>query len=175
MGQQVLMDAGRVGQATESVAKQIAEGRLPDAPLAIVGIRKRGVPLAERLADDLRRRANESPDVGALDITLYRDDLSQILHNPVLRGTEIPFDVTGREIVLVDDVLFTGRTVRAALDALVDLGRPRCIRLAVLVDRGHRELPIRADYVGQVVETRPKDQVQVLLRETDGRDEVILS
>ena len=175
MTQQVLMDAGQVAHATDVLAQQIADNRLADAPLAIVGIRTRGVPLARRLAEALSQSTGVSPDVGALDITLYRDDLSQIAHNPVLKGTDIPFDVTGREIILVDDVLFTGRTVRAALDALVDLGRPRCIRLAALVDRGHRELPIRADYVAHVVRTQAGDQVQVLLRETDGRDEVALS
>jgi len=175
MSQTVLLDAGQVQKAAECLARAIQAHRLPDAPLAIVGIRKRGVPLAERLARTLRAGSDCPIDVGALDITLYRDDLSQIAHNPVLKGTEIPFDVTGKEIVLVDDVLFTGRTVRAALDALVDLGRPRHIRLAALVDRGHRELPIQADYVGHTVQTRFEDQVQVLLQETDGRDEVTLS
>lgn len=175
MSQKVLLDASQVQQATDALVDQIAGHRLTDAPLAIVGIRKRGVPLAERLAARLQPRIDAAVDVGALDITLYRDDLSQIAHNPVLKGTEIAFDVTGKEIVLVDDVLFTGRTVRAALDALVDLGRPRCIRLAALVDRGHRELPIRADYVGHTLETQREDLVQVLLQETDGRDEVVLS
>ncbi len=140
--------------------------------LAVIGIRSRGDVLAGRLRDALR--ANEGVDVplGLLDITLYRDDLTRVGYAPEIHETRIPFSVDDRVVVLVDDVLFTGRTIRAALDALVDFGRPKAIRLAVLVDRGHRELPIRADFVGKNVPTQPGDDVRVRLTEIDGRDEV---
>ncbi len=140
--------------------------------LAVIGIRSRGDVLAARLRDALR--ANEGVDVplGLLDITLYRDDLTRVGYAPEIHETRIPFSVDDRVVVLVDDVLYTGRTIRAALDALVDFGRPKAIRLAVLVDRGHRELPIRADFVGKNVPTQPGDDVRVRLTEIDGRDEV---
>ncbi len=143
-------------------------------PPAIVGIQSRGVPLAARLAAVLRSKARSSVDVGSLDITLYRDDLSTVGTRPVLKATRIPFSIDGRTVILVDDVLFTGRTIRAALDELVDFGRPSRIALAVLVDRGHRELPIQADYVGKTVKTAREDMVDVRLAETDARDEVVL-
>ncbi|HJQ99649.1 MAG TPA: bifunctional pyr operon transcriptional regulator/uracil phosphoribosyltransferase PyrR, partial [Candidatus Polarisedimenticolaceae bacterium] len=130
--------------------------------------------LARRLAATLGAIEGKAPPVGVLDINLYRDDLSRIADHPVLRRTEIPFEVDDATIVLVDDVLFTGRTVRAALDAVMDLGRPRAIQLAVLVDRGHRELPVKADFVGKNVPTAPAEHVDVLLKETDGRDEVFI-
>ena len=145
--------------------------------LALVGVRTGGAHLAERIANELARIRGARPDVGLLDITLYRDDV--LLSGravPVLRGTDVPFDVAGRYIVLVDDVLFTGRTVRAALDALLDLGRPACVRLAVLVDRGLRELPIAADFVGRTLETSRTDHVEVrLVEEGHAADEVLLS
>jgi pyrimidine operon attenuation protein/uracil phosphoribosyltransferase len=139
-----------------------------------VGVRTRGVPLARRLAAVLGQAAGVEPPVGALDITLYRDDLTTVGPQPVLKGTDIPTSIDGRTVVLVDDVLFTGRTVRAALDELIDFGRPARIELAVLVDRGHRELPIRADYAGRTITTTREEIVQVLLREEDGEDRVVL-
>ena len=142
--------------------------------LAIVGIQSRGVPLAARLADALRKNTKKQVDVGSLDITLYRDDLSTVGTRPILKATHIPFSIDGRPVILVDDVLYTGRTIRAALDELVDFGRPSRIALAVLIDRGHRELPIQADYVGKTVTTARADMVDVRLTEIDGKDEVVL-
>ena len=141
---------------------------------ALVGIRNRGVPLAQRIAKLLEKLSGRSLDTGVLDINLYRDDLSLIAEHPILRKTEIPFDVDRSKILLIDDVLFTGRTVRAALNGLIDLGRPDWIQLVVLVDRGHREVPIRADFVGKNIPTSRDEQVEVRLNETDGADEVLL-
>jgi pyrimidine operon attenuation protein/uracil phosphoribosyltransferase len=140
--------------------------------LALVGVLTRGVPLARRISENVRQFEGIDVPVGALDITLHRDDLAD--EDPDLRGSDVPFDVTGRTVVLVDDVLYTGRTARAAMDALLELGRPAAIRLAILVDRGHRELPIRADYVGKNVPTAREDRVLVNLMETDGEDGVIV-
>jgi pyrimidine operon attenuation protein/uracil phosphoribosyltransferase len=151
----------------DRLADQILEGRRPGAPLALVGVRTRGVPIATRVADRLRRRHAAEVPVGAVEITLYRDDLGRGDRWPVLRGTEIPFEVEGTEVVLVDDVLYTGRTVRAALNALCDLGRPAAVRLAVVVDRGGRELPIQADYVGLRCEAPPDQRVVVRVRPID--------
>jgi len=168
-----IMDARAVDEIlSRMAAKIVAQHGVED--LALVGIRTRGVPLAQRLAVRIRAAVTTELPVGTLDINLYRDDLSTIADHPVLRKTEIPFKVEGRKVILVDDVLFTGRTVRAALDGIVDLGRPAFIRLAVLVDRGHRELPIAADIVGRVVDTAPDQEVRVHLEEVDGRDEVLL-
>jgi pyrimidine operon attenuation protein/uracil phosphoribosyltransferase len=158
-----------------SMARTLWEGRRHGVPLHLVGIRSRGVPLADRLAIELRRLGAENVDVGAVEITLYRDDLGKTSAWPVLRGTEIPFDVDGADIVLVDDVLYTGRTVRAALNAICDLGRPIRVRLAVLVDRGHRELPIRADVAGIEVETNPEDRIKVRIRPIDPADDVVIT
>jgi len=167
------MDATAVDRALSRIAHEILE-KNKTAP-ALVGIRSRGVPLARRLSAKLEALDGRQVPVGALDINLYRDDLSRVGDHPVLRRTEIPFEVDEAVLVLVDDVLFTGRTIRAALDGVMDLGRPRMIQLAVLVDRGHRELPIRADYVGKNVPTAMDQQVEVLLSETDkGEDEVVL-
>jgi pyrimidine operon attenuation protein/uracil phosphoribosyltransferase len=167
------MDATAVERALSRIAHEILE-KNKTAP-ALVGIRSRGVPLARRLAMKLESLDGKPVPTGALDINLYRDDLSRVGDHPILRRTEIPFEVDDSVLVLVDDVLFTGRTIRAALDGVMDLGRPRMIQLAVLVDRGHRELPIRADYVGKNVPTSMDQQVEVLLRETDeGEDEVVL-
>jgi pyrimidine operon attenuation protein/uracil phosphoribosyltransferase len=167
------MDATAIERAVSRIAHEILE-KNKTAP-ALVGIRSRGVPLARRLAAKLESLEGKPVAVGALDINLYRDDLSRVGDHPVLRRTEIPFEVDGSVLVLVDDVLFTGRTIRAALDGVMDLGRPRMIQLAVLVDRGHRELPIRADYVGKNVPTAMEEQVEVRLEETDaGDDEVVL-
>ena len=140
----------------------------------MIGIRRRGVPLAARIASKIDEFERRAPVLGSLDITLYRDDLSTVGTRPVLKHTNIPFSIDGRTVVLVDDVLFTGRTIRAALDELVDFGRPSRIELAVLIDRGHRELPIQADYVGKTVKTDRGDMVDVRLVEIDGRDEVVL-
>jgi len=172
-----IMDAVEIDRALTRIAHEILEkdGDPEHLPgLKIVGIRTRGVPLAQRLAAKLGEVAGTRPPIGLLDINLYRDDLSLIGDHPVLRKTEIPFSVDGSRIILVDDVLYTGRTVRAALEGLLDLGRPERILLAVLVDRGHRELPIRADFVGKNVPTSRHESVEVLLAEIDGADEVLL-
>ena len=170
----VVMDADRISRALTRIAHEIVERNRCVADLALVGVRSRGVPLARRLAHALKQISGEDVPTGALDITLYRDDLMrhQVGPQPVVRKTEIPFSIDGKLIMLVDDVLYTGRTIRAALDALIDFGRPRAIQLVVLVDRGHRELPIKADYVGKNVPTSPSQSVQVHLMEIDGRDEV---
>src|SRR5262249_10908276 len=146
-----------------SMARRIVNAGRRGSPLYLVGIRSRGVPLAERLAREMRVLLSREIEVGAVDITLYRDDLGQSERWPVLKGTEISFDLDGAEVVLVDDVLFTGRTVRAALNTICDLGRPACIRLATLVDRGHRELPIQPDVVGLLVQTDRIEHVRVRL------------
>jgi pyrimidine operon attenuation protein/uracil phosphoribosyltransferase len=168
------MDAGRMARTLSRIAHEILE-RHPDTKrLALVGVRSRGVPLARRLARLIAEAAGAEPAVGALDISLYRDDFTSLAAQPITKGTDILFSIDGRTVVLVDDVLFTGRTVRAALDQLIDFGRPARIELAVLVDRGHRELPIRADYVGRALSTSRDEEVQVQVREEDGTDEVVL-
>jgi pyrimidine operon attenuation protein/uracil phosphoribosyltransferase len=170
----IVMDADRVSRSLARIAHEILERNKGVDDLAFVGIRTRGVPIAARLAAHLKQIAGADVPTGALDITLYRDDLMRhaVAPQPVVRRTEIPFSLDGRHILLVDDVLYTGRTIRAALDALIDFGRPSAIQLVVLVDRGHRELPIRADYVGKNVPTSRHESVQVRLHELDGRDEV---
>jgi pyrimidine operon attenuation protein/uracil phosphoribosyltransferase len=170
----VLMDAARMERTLARMAHEVLERRPQLEGVVLVGVRSRGVPLAQRLARAIARTGAPAPPVGALDISLYRDDFTTIAPQPITKGTEIPFTIDGRTVVLVDDVLYTGRTVRAALDELIDFGRPARIELAVLVDRGHRELPIRADYVGRTVGTSPAEVVQVLLAEQDGRDGVVL-
>jgi pyrimidine operon attenuation protein/uracil phosphoribosyltransferase len=170
----VVMDADRMGRTLTRIAHEILERNRTLEELALVGIRTRGVPLARRLAHIIHEINGHTVPTGALDITLYRDDLMRhaIGTQPVVRSTEIPFSIDDRRILLVDDVLYTGRTIRAALDALVEFGRPRAIQLVVLVDRGHRELPIKADYVGKNLPTSSSESVQVHLTEVDGRDEV---
>jgi len=170
----VVMDADRISRALTRIAHEILERNHGIAGVSLVGVRSRGVPLARRIASVLASAGGADVETGALDITLYRDDLmrSAVGPQPVVRRTEIPFSIDERTIVLVDDVLYTGRTTRAALDALIDFGRPRAIQLVVLVDRGHRELPIKADYVGKNVPTSRKESVQVRLQELDGVDEV---
>jgi pyrimidine operon attenuation protein/uracil phosphoribosyltransferase len=170
---QVLDELG-IDRALIRIAHEIVERAGGTDGLALVGIRTRGVSLARRIAGRLHAIGSRPVPVGALDITLYRDDLSLRGEVPVLRRTDIAFPVSDKTIVLVDDVLYTGRTIRAALDAIIDLGRPRMIQLAVLVDRGHRELPIRADYVGKNLPTARREAVQVLLREHDGEDRVVI-
>lgn len=170
-----IMDAEEMRRALVRMAHEIVEQNPGAERLAFVGIHLRGVPLARRLAELVGRIEGRPPaPVGALDITLYRDDLTAVGPLPVVRRTEIDFDVNGRPLVLVDDVLYTGRTVRAALDAVVDLGRPARIQLAVLVDRGHRELPIRADFVGKVVPTSRREHVEVRVAEVDGEDRALI-
>lgn len=174
VNKKVIMDADAVRRSLVRIAHEIIERNKGVSNVAIVGIRTRGVPLAERIAREIAAIEQAEVPVGMLDITLYRDDLSTLDYNPVIHGTEIDFDITGKVIVLVDDVLFTGRTIRCALDALIDIGRPQAIQLAVLVDRGHRELPIRADYAGKNVPTSRKETIQVELQEEDKQDEVVL-
>src|SRR3954464_7234822 len=180
-----VMDADRMSRALTRIAHEILERNRGTSDLALVGIRTRGVPLARRIAHALHEINHDGPrpgggdsavPTGALDITLYRDDLMRhaVGPQPVVRRTEIPFSIDGRKILLVDDVLYTGRTIRAALDALIDFGRPQGIQLVVLVDRGHRELPIKADYVGKNLPTSLKQSVQVRLQEIDGKDEVLI-
>ena len=169
-----IMDADGIRRALIRIAHEITEKNRGVENVALVGIRTRGVPLAARIAGEIQKIENVEVPVGSLDITLYRDDLTTMGYNPVIHGTEIDFDVTGKHIVLVDDVLYTGRTIRAALDAIIDMGRPNSIQLAVLIDRGHRELPIRADYAGKNVPTSRRETIEVALQEEGKEDEVIL-
>lgn len=176
-GDKVLLDQGRMRRTLVRMAHEIAEHAPEVGALALVGIQRRGVQLAERLALHLEEFYGERPVTGAIDITFYRDDLdvrTPAYDQPVVRSTSLPFDVQDRRIVLVDDVLFTGRTIRAAVEALFDYGRPASVQLAVLVDRGHRELPIRPDFVGKNVPTSRSERVDVRLKELDGVDEVTL-
>ena len=170
----VVMDADRMGRTLTRIAHEILERNRGLDDLAMVGIRTRGVPLARRVARAIHEINGHEVPTGALDITLYRDDLMRhaVGTQPVIRRTEIPFSIDDKRILLVDDVLYTGRTIRAALDALIEFGRPLAIQLIVLVDRGHRELPIKADYVGKNLPTSLSQSVQVHLEEIDGRDEV---
>ncbi|MCD4828288.1 MAG: bifunctional pyr operon transcriptional regulator/uracil phosphoribosyltransferase PyrR [Candidatus Cloacimonetes bacterium] len=167
-----IMDASAIERAIRRIAHEIVEQNKGLENIYLVGIRSRGVPLAKRLADYLRQIENTEVPVGIIDITLYRDDLSTISHQPVLKGSEIGFDIENANIILIDDVLYTGRTVRAAFDALLDFGRPHKIQLCVLIDRGHRELPIKANYVGKNVPTAQDEIIKVSLAETDGEDSV---
>ena len=171
----VILDGQAMNRALVRVAHEIVERNKGVDNVVLVGIRTRGVPLAKRIAKEIEAIENVKLPVGSLDITLYRDDLSTLAYNPVIHGTEIDFDISGKTIVLVDDVLFTGRTIRCALDALIDMGRPKAIQLAVMIDRGHKELPVKADYVGKNVPTATSESVDVTLAESDGVDEVALS
>ena len=173
MDERRVITADEMDKAVARLAREIVE-RHGTQRVALIGIQRRGAVLARRLADAIAGQVGEGPPVGALDISLYRDDLSEIAHYPVVRPTELAFDISGRTVVLVDDVLFTGRTIRAALDALTDFGRPRAVRLAVLVDRGHRELPIKPDHVGRNLPTDRAERVNVHVLEIDGVDEVTL-
>ena len=169
-----LMTAADMDRVLMRMASQIVENNPDLSEVVLVGIRRRGVPLASRLAAKILEMDGVTVTTGALDITLYRDDLSTVGDRPVVNRTELPGNVTGKTIVLVDDVLYTGRTVRAALDELIDFGRPRRVQLAVLVDRGWRELPIQADYVGKTISTTEREIVKVMLPEFDETEQVIL-
>jgi len=175
LSEKQVLDEGGIERALARIAHEILERNQGVAHLTLVGIRSRGVFLAERLQKKLAAIEKKEIPLGILDITLYRDDLSEIGSKAELHETNIPFDLKGKIVILVDDVLFTGRTIRAALDALIEFGRPKSIQLAVLVDRGHRELPIKADYVGKNVPTAVQDKVIIRLKETDGKDEAVIS
>ena len=170
-----LLDAGEIRRAVTRIAHEILERNKGAGDVALIGIAARGDDLARRLAGEIQRIEGIEVPVGSLDITFYRDDIGLRAEAPEVHQTQIGFDISGRALVLVDDVLFTGRTIRAALDALVDFGRPRSIQLAVLVDRGHRELPIRPDFVGKNVPTRRDEDVAVRLVEVDGEDAVVVT
>lgn len=170
----VLMDGQAMSRALVRIAHEIVEKNKGVENILLVGIRSRGVPLAGRIADAIENIEGQRPPVGILDITLYRDDLSTLSYQPIVRPTTMPVDIDRMTVVLVDDVLYTGRTIRSALDALMDMGRPHAIQLAVLVDRGHRELPIRADYVGKNVPTSSKEAVSVMVSELDAEDRVVI-
>ncbi len=169
-----VMDQRKITSTLKRLAMEVIERNRELKNAAIIGIRTRGVIIGERILKLIEKLEGIKLDFGILDITLYRDDLSTIGPNPVVKGTEIDFDVTGRDIILVDDVLFSGRTVRAALDSIIDFGRPKTIQLLVLIDRGHRELPIHADYVGKTLPTSKREIVEVRLKEIDGSDEVLI-
>lgn len=169
-----IQDNEEIDKSLKRIAYEILEKNKNGKDLVLIGIRKRGVTLAKRLSSKIKEIGGIEIPVGALDINLYRDDLSEVASQPILRKTEVPFTVREKKVILVDDVLYTGRTIRAALDAIIDLGRPHFIQLAVLLDRGHRELPIRADYVGKNVPTSKGELVEVKLMEDDGIDEVII-
>ena len=170
----VIHNREQIEKSLKRITHEILEKNTEGYDLVLIGIKKRGVSLARRLSRCLKGVGGIDVPIGELDITLYRDDLSEISSQPILRKTEVPFSVKGKKVILVDDVLYTGRTVRAALDAIIDLGRPCCIQLAVLLDRGHRELPIRADYVGKNIPTSRGELVEVRLEEDDGIDEVVI-
>ncbi len=170
-----VMDEQTIQRAITRIAHEILEKNEGTDDIALVGIRRRGVPLAKRISKKIIEVEGKNIPVGILDITLYRDDLSLLAEYPVIKGTEINFSIENKKVVLVDDVLFTGRTARAAIDAIMDMGRPKGIQLAILIDRGHRELPIRADYVGKNMPTSKSELVHVKIKEVDGVDKVTIS
>jgi pyrimidine operon attenuation protein/uracil phosphoribosyltransferase len=169
-----IIDTEGLRRIITRIAHEIVERNKGTQDLVLVGVRRRGVPLAQRFADKIQEFEGSAVPRGSLDITLYRDDLSTVGEKPVVGPTEIPVDLNGKVVVLVDDVLYTGRTVRAAMDAIMDIGRPKAIQLAVIVDRGHRELPIRADYVGKNVPTSRREIIGVRVQELDGQDCVVI-
>jgi pyrimidine operon attenuation protein/uracil phosphoribosyltransferase len=172
--EKVILSAEEIRRALSRIAHEIIERNKGGEEVVLVGMRTRGVPLAQRLAQRIKEFEGIDIPVGILDISLYRDDLPFLAPPPYVRRTDIPVDITGKDVVLVDDVLYTGRSIRAAMDALIDLGRPHSIQLAVLIDRGHRELPIRPDYVGKNVPTSKREEVIVRVVEVDGKDEVAI-
>jgi pyrimidine operon attenuation protein/uracil phosphoribosyltransferase len=171
----LIMDQAAMDRALTRIAHEIIEKNKGTEDVVLIGIQRRGVPLAKRLAEKIKQYENQELPVGILDITLYRDDLSTLSEHPIINSTHIPFGINDKVIVMVDDVLFTGRTARAAMDALIDIGRPKAIQLAILIDRGHRELPIRADYVGKNVPTSRSEVVQVHVTEVDGFNNVVIA
>ena len=168
-----LLDKAQFARSIKRIANEIVERNSGASNLAIVGIRTRGVPLAERLADNIEALEGARPPIGTIDITLYRDDFRELKPSPDVGGTEILFDLSGKDIILIDDVLYTGRTVRAAIDEIIDFGRPNTIQLAVMVDRGHRELPICADFVGKKISLGENEYVEVRVEEIDGEDRIV--
>ncbi|OGW82240.1 MAG: bifunctional pyr operon transcriptional regulator/uracil phosphoribosyltransferase [Omnitrophica bacterium RIFCSPHIGHO2_02_FULL_51_18] len=170
----LILDAPSVERSVIRIAHEIVEKNKSTQGLCLVGIQRRGVILAKRLQETIKEISGAEVPIGVLDINLYRDDLTKVFEQPVIHKTEINFDLDNKIVVLVDDVLYTGRTIRCAMDALVDFGRPKCIQLAVLIDRGHRELPIRADFVGKNIPTSKEESVRVNLMETDGKEEVVV-
>ncbi len=170
----LVMDQAAIGRSLNRIAHEILERNKGTDHLAFIGIRSRGIPLARRLDQKIEQIEGQTVPVGELDITSYRDDLGEYDAHAEFPANKLPFDVTGKKIILVDDVLFTGRTIRAALDAIIDHGRPKNIQLAVLIDRGHRELPIKADFIGKNIPTSHREGIQVRLVETDGIDEVTI-
>ncbi len=170
----IIMSEEDIRKTLCRLAHEVSEKNPDVSEIAVIGIRRRGAFLAERMTEKIKNISEKKIFTGAIDITMYRDDLTEIAEQPVIHATEIPFDITGKNIVLVDDVLFTGRTVRCALDEIIDYGRPARIQLAVLIDRGHRELPIRPDYTGKNIPTALTDNVEVLLREVDEKEKVLL-
>ncbi len=170
----LILDAAAMERAVTRIAYEIIEKNRGSDNLALIGIQRRGVTLSKRIAEKIREIEGKEIERGILDITFYRDDLSLLNEHPVLNGTNIDFQIENKKIVLVDDVLYTGRTVRAAIEAIMDLGRPQCIQLAIMVDRGHRELPIMADYVGKNLPTSAKEVVKVHLTEFDGEENVVI-
>ncbi|MBI2059181.1 MAG: bifunctional pyr operon transcriptional regulator/uracil phosphoribosyltransferase PyrR [Nitrospirae bacterium] len=174
MPSRTVLSADEIRRALARIAHEILERNHGLDGLSLIGVRTRGVTMAQRLRDEILKIENVSPPLGTVDITLYRDDLDHRENQPELKSTEISFDLADKIVVLVDDVLFTGRTVRSAMDALVDFGRPKSIQLAVLIDRGHRELPIKADYVGKNIPTSRDEKVKVMLAEEDGKDQVVV-
>ena len=170
-----VLDGEGIDKSLKRIAHEVLEKNQGSfESLAIIGIMRRGATLAERLKEEIRRIEGKELPLGTLDITFYRDDLTQIAQSPVVHETQVGFDITDKKVILVDDVLFTGRTIRCALDELIDFGRPRAVQLAVLIDRGHRDFPIRADYVGKNLPTSLQEIVQVRLKEVDGADEVVI-
>lgn len=170
----IILDEQDIERAVSRIAHEIIERNKGVADLAVIGIQTRGVPLAERVCERIERFEGTRPDMGVVDITFYRDDLSLLSEHPTVHDTSIDFSIHGKTVLMVDDVLFTGRTARAAMEALMDIGRPKSIQFAVLIDRGHRELPIKADYVGKNVPTSLREAIAVRLEESDGKDEVAL-
>lgn len=171
----IIMDENAISRAITRIAHEILEKNKGTEDLVLVGIKTRGIPFAQRIAEKVRQIENKDVPVQILDITLYRDDLTEINHRPIVKSEDLNYDINNKIIVLVDDVLYTGRTVRAALDALIDKGRPKKIQLAILIDRGHRELPIRADFVGKNVPTSKEEVISVNFYETDGVNQVLIS
>lgn len=175
MDKALIMDEAALNRALKRIAHEIIEKNKGADNLALIGIHRRGVPIAKRIAAFIKEFEGADIEVGTLDITFYRDDLSLLADHPVIKGTDIEFDINQKTVVLCDDVIYTGRTARAALDALMDLGRPNYIQLAVIVDRGHRELPIRADYVGKNIPTSKNEVVSVHVKEFDDVDNVVIN